>query len=515
MFGPTFIPFDSALPPGAPFQATWHAEFNAIHGKGVDANIVALLQQMDAVSGAGASTFAAFSSATVSPEGGSGETPLEVQFPSLDQMPATPLGLTISASGPPPPPGYVPGDTPRYYTVTMNPAGAEPATWREPMTVCIDYAGTGFMDESRILLFHQEPVGWVEVTAHVDVEAKRVCGNVTTLATFALFEPVNQLPVAHAGPDRTVAATSEDGADVVLSPGGTHDPDQEPLAYEWRDDGGGLLAETAALARTLPLGAHELTLTVRDPRGGEASDSVVVTVTATPAPFVSEYQVGAWSTCASEDTWTCTSDGPSGCTRSGTQTRTVAPSSWTADPGQAATEPPSSQACTEVAAGYVSAYQVGSWGACSGTESWTCTSATAAGCSRPATQTRTVTAISWTADSAQAQAGPASSQSCTETTQGYVATYSVGDWSECSATCGGGYQARSVAPSSYRATAPNASAPDSVQSCTGQSCTCDDMGWYPADQRDQCDSECGSACTKKTWCGSNQCEPWPNYCWKC
>jgi hypothetical protein len=31
----------------------------------------------------------------------------------------------------------------------------------------------------------------------------------------------------------------------------------------------------------------------------------------------------------------------------------------------------------------------------------------------------------------------------------------------------------------------------------------------------QCDSDCGSACTKKQWCGSNECEPWPHYCWKC
>jgi hypothetical protein len=36
-----------------------------------------------------------------------------------------------------------------------------------------------------------------------------------------------------------------------------------------------------------------------------------------------------------------------------------------------------------------------------------------------------------------------------------------------------------------------------------------------ADDRSQCDSDCGRACTKKEWCGSNTCEPWPNYCWKC
>lgn len=516
VFGPTFVPLDSALPEGAPFLATQHANHNAVHGVGVEDNIYFLLQQMESLTGVGsATTFAIASAPGAWPSTAAGETPLEVRFPSPDHVPATTLGLTIGTSGPPPPSGYVHGDAARYYTVGMNPAGAEPATWREPMTVCLDYAGTTFMDESRILLFHQEAVGWVEVTSHVDAESKRVCGNVTTLATLALFEPQNQVPVVHAGTDRVVQAASEDGAEVALVPSGTHDPDEEPLTYEWRDQGGGLLAETAALSRVLPLGTHELTLSVRDPRGGEASDTVVVTVTGAPPQFVSEYQVGDWGVCASEGAWTCVSDGPLGCTRSGTQTRSVSPSSWTADPGQAVPEPPSSQACTETTTGFVAEYYAGTWGSCSGTTSWTCTSATAAGCSRPGAQTRTVTASSWTDNAAQAQPAPGVSLSCTETTQGYIATYAVGGWSQCSATCGGGYQTRSVAPSSYMATAPSASAPDAVQSCTGESCTCDDMGWYAADQRDQCDSECGSACTKKSWCGSNECEPWPHYCWKC
>src|SRR5213075_2996527 len=35
-FSPTFIPFDSALPPGAPFTASWHTpDYNAVHGAGV------------------------------------------------------------------------------------------------------------------------------------------------------------------------------------------------------------------------------------------------------------------------------------------------------------------------------------------------------------------------------------------------------------------------------------------------------------------------------------------------
>lgn len=164
---------------------------------------------------------------------------------------------------------------------------------------------------------------------------------------------------------------------------------------------------------------------------------------------------------------------------------------------------------------YAAAYDVGAWSSCSASGSWTCTAATSTGCSRTGTQTRSVIATAWTTSAAQAVTTPASSQGCTQTTQGYVGSYSVGNWSGCSSTCGPGQQTRDVSVASYTSVAPGASHPGSSQSCTGTSCTCGDMDWYNADQRNQCDNACGSACVKKQWCGYNTCEPWPNYCWKC
>lgn len=515
-FGPTFIPFDSALPPSAPFLATWHADINDVHGKGVEQNVSRLFQEMGAAfAAAQTSSPGAASSVTFRPADGSGQTPLEVEFPSADHVPAGAIALTIGTEGTQPPSAYVHGQPARYYTVEASPGGAEPATWREPISVCLDYTGTAFMDEAGLILLKETDIGWVDVTSYVDPAAKRVCASVTALGTFALVEPSNRAPIVRAGDDRVVQATTPDGAEVVIIPTGTHDPDEEPVTYEWRDGAEDVLAEAATLTRVLPRGTHELTLTVRDSRGGEASDTVAVTVADAPATFVSTYQTGNWTACSAAGNWSCTSEGPTGCSRPGTQTRTVTPIAWTAEPSEAAVEPASSQQCSETTTGYASGYQLGPWGACSGTVTWTCTSATASGCSGPGTQSRSVTLVSWTADSSQAQPAPAASQACMQAVQGYVASYSLGGWSACSSTCGSGYQTRSVSPSGYTASAPGVSAPDSVQGCTGESCTCDDMGWYGADQKSQCDSDCGSACTKKQWCGSNTCEPWPNYCWKC
>jgi hypothetical protein len=43
--------------------------------------------------------------------------------------------------------------------------------------------------------------------------------------------------------------------------------------------------------------------------------------------------------------------------------------------------------------------------------------------------------------------------------------------------------------------------------------TCAEMGWYEADEGDECSCACGHACVKKQWCGTGWCQP--SYCWKC
>ncbi len=92
----------------------------------------------------------------------------------------------------------------------------------------------------------------------------------------------NQPPVAEAGPDQVVEATSPAGADVTLNGGGSSDPDGDPLTYTWTTLFGELTGVSPTL--TLPLGMHTISLTVEDSGGETSSDAVTVTVQDTTPP---------------------------------------------------------------------------------------------------------------------------------------------------------------------------------------------------------------------------------------
>jgi hypothetical protein len=100
----------------------------------------------------------------------------------------------------------------------------------------------------------------------------------------------NQPPVANAGPDQTVECTSHAGASVTLDGSGSSDPDNNPLTYTWTWTGG--TASGATPTVTLPLGSHEITLSVDDGRGGTATDVVVVNAVDTTPPVINLNRVG-------------------------------------------------------------------------------------------------------------------------------------------------------------------------------------------------------------------------------
>lgn len=106
-------------------------------------------------------------------------------------------------------------------------------------------------------------------------------GALSSAPASVIVHVVNRPPVASAGPD----VLAELGSSVTLV-GSASDPDGDALSYEWRDEGGSLLATSPHLTLALSLGAHVLTLTVHDAPGASASDAAVVTVVDTTPPGV-------------------------------------------------------------------------------------------------------------------------------------------------------------------------------------------------------------------------------------
>ncbi len=280
-FGPTFIPFDSALPPSAPFGAAWYAPgYQGVHGVGIPQNIDRLLQEMEAVN----ADVPAVAGVSVRPADlATGSTPVTVTFPNVLVEGKT--TLTLSHQGPAPFPQSVPGDPPLYYEIQSTVTTA--ATVNDPIEVCIDYSGVRFMDEDRIALFHYEAVGWADITSFRDPEANRICGNTTSLSPLALFEPVNRAPVVTAGRGVTAEAQGPQGALVNLTTAGSYDPDRDRVSYEWLDAAGAVLAIGGLAEIELAIGLHELTLRGRDSRWAEGSAALTVTVADTTPPTVS------------------------------------------------------------------------------------------------------------------------------------------------------------------------------------------------------------------------------------
>lgn len=107
--------------------------------------------------------------------------------------------------------------------------------------------------------------------------------NLTETDTVTILVVQNDPPVADAGPDQIVEATSPAGAEVVLDASGSSDPNDDPLTYDWTWTGGSATGVNATAV--FPLGTTNVTLTVNDGQYN-STDTVSVTVVDTTPPTV-------------------------------------------------------------------------------------------------------------------------------------------------------------------------------------------------------------------------------------
>lgn len=89
----------------------------------------------------------------------------------------------------------------------------------------------------------------------------------------------NSPPTASAGGPYEARATSWQGAVVALDGGGSHDPDGDPLQYQWRV-GDEEIGNGPQLSRVFPIGVTQVSLAVSDPAGLSDTAGVPVTVAA-------------------------------------------------------------------------------------------------------------------------------------------------------------------------------------------------------------------------------------------
>jgi len=112
-----------------------------------------------------------------------GDTPISMMFEEVTEGGET--TLVISDAGPAPSTGFKLGDPPTFYEIETT------ASYSGFITICIDYSGVNVGDKDNLVFSHYEGGMWVEISiiSH-DKDNDVICGQVASLSTFALFEPM-------------------------------------------------------------------------------------------------------------------------------------------------------------------------------------------------------------------------------------------------------------------------------------------------------------------------------------
>jgi YVTN family beta-propeller protein len=140
------------------------------------------------------------------------------------------------------------------------------------------------LDLGANALLRTFPVGDGPLGAALDTALGRLhVANASQGTVSVIRTQQNGPPTADAGPDQVVA-TGSCTATVTLDGRGSSDPDGDPLTYRWTGPFGEATGATPTVQ--LPLGAHTVTLSVSDGKGGTASDTVRIAVMDVTPPSI-------------------------------------------------------------------------------------------------------------------------------------------------------------------------------------------------------------------------------------
>jgi hypothetical protein len=204
-----------------------------------------------------------------------GDTPVTITFDTVAQTGET--SVTTSAGGPAVPNAFALGDPPLFFNLVTT------AVLGGAVTACMNINDLHFPPGSELRLLHFKNGVWEDVTTFKSADI--ICGRVDSLSPFTVAQQLDEPPVADAGGDQTVEATSASGASVTLDGTASTDPDHDTLTYLWTE-GGTTLGTTATLALSRALGPHTMVLTVTDPAGMSSVSTTHVTVVDTTPPHV-------------------------------------------------------------------------------------------------------------------------------------------------------------------------------------------------------------------------------------
>jgi len=111
-----------------------------------------------------------------------GETPVTLTFDKVTGDGVTTVTSTTPSEGQGPPNGFKFGNPPVIFEIATT------AEFSGSIEVCFDYSSASYGNKAELKLFHRTDGGWVDVTTSIDTVSKIICGTVTSLSFFGVFE---------------------------------------------------------------------------------------------------------------------------------------------------------------------------------------------------------------------------------------------------------------------------------------------------------------------------------------